>query len=963
MTPEDYRQDYGRIGILFDQLREVADEQRAAALDAACAGNVELRAELLRLLEADRAAVGESFLENPAVEDAAHLLAPQALNLPAPGTEIGNYRLGRRIGMGGMGVVYEGEDLQLQRRVAIKILPVAAAEESAERIRRFQREARAASLLNHPNIVSIYGADFAEGYYYIATEFIEGKTLRQLLASQPRGFESQTILEVIAQVASALAAAHEAGIVHRDIKPENIMLRPDGFVKVLDFGLAKLSEPSGTAGDRFADMETRPGHIAGTIQYLSPEQVAGKSVDARSDLFSLGIVAYELATGARPFDGTSDAAVYAAILNRVPDAPSSIRPALQSELDALILRLLEKDPELRFQTAGDLRSSCRRLSRDSSNPELRQAQPQTKKPWFEWKIAALVAMGAIALWYAVRNATTDRSAPLPANFRRLTDSPGEENSPSLSPDGKQFVYASAGSGNWDIYLQRVGGSTFVNLTRDSPSDDIHPALSPDGSRIVFRSEREGGGLFLMESTGENPRRISGRGYLPAWAPDGRHVVYSSDSFTTPSARGAPVSRLFIIDLADGTERSLDTADAIQPNWSPHGDRIAYWGVSAGGRRDIFTAAAAGRSRPEAVTSDGAIDWCPVWSPTGQYLYFLSDRSGTMNVWRVAIDERTGQTRRPPEPVTVPAQYVSSLALSSNGKTLVYSQASQHNSLGRIAFDPVNRSVTGKPESLAAEHVVTTLSFSPNGSKIVYDTVGEATEELWIMNLDGTERRRLISDKYRNRVPEWSPDGEEVLFLSDRSGQYGDWLIRKDGSGLRPLTTPKTPNIQKSIWSPDGSRVLAAHYPGPALILDPRASEPAVNPGVAPGLHDAGNLMFNRWTAGPNGGLAIGESTSGSATSEIVVYSFAEARLEHTGVSGRFAVWLGANGQSDSSYRWFFFARGSDCLLYDRRLKRETRLFSTAPNLIYSLTVPPNGRYIYFTQTNRDADLWLAQLAR
>jgi hypothetical protein len=206
-------------------------------------------------------------------------------------------------------------------------------------------------------------------------------------------------------------------------------------------------------------------------------------------------------------------------------------------------------------------------------------------------------------------------------------------------------------------------------------------------------------------------------------------------------------------------------------------------------------------------------------------------------------------------------------------------------------------------------------------------------------------------------------GGDPVFFGPLRTTRRDWLIDKDGSRLPAVDNPEDSELQQAIWSPEGSRVLAAHYPGPALILDPRAPEPAVNPDVAPGLRDAGNLMFNCWTAGLNGGLAIGESMSGSTTPEIVVYSFAEARLEHTGIGGRYAVWLGANSQSDSSYRWFVFGRGSDCLLYDRSLRRETRLFSTAPNSIYSLTVPPDGRHIYFTQTIRDADLWLAQLGR
>jgi serine/threonine protein kinase len=941
MSPEEYRQ----AAALFDRLRDLPETERTAALERVSAG---LRADVLRLLLADVKAANASFLGRGAMEDAARLITP---DLPSPGATIGNYRLGRRIGAGGMGIVYEGHDLHLNRRVALKILTPPAGEEAAERLHRFQREARAASLLNHPNIVSIFDAGQEQGFNYIATEFIEGETLRQLVTAQPRGLDARTLLDVITQTASALRAAHDAGIVHRDIKPENIMLRPDGFVKVLDFGLAKLGAAATTS------LQTRPGNLAGTIQYLSPEQVAGKTTDHRSDLFSLGVVAYELATGTRPFEGPTDGAIYEAILNRAPKPPSSLRAELNPNLDALILRCLEKDPELRFQTAGDLRSACLGLSRDP-------APPPRRSRWRGRAAAvAVVCLGAAAIWYFARVTAAEPASPLPTRFQRLTNSPGEESSPSLSADGKQLVYASRRSGNWDIYFQRTGGGTSFNVTRNYAEDDTQPAFSPDGSRIAFRSEREGGGLYVMEATGENPRRVSQRGYFPAWAPGGRHMVYSTHTFDIPSIRAALVSRLMIVDLQDGTERTLKTEDAIQPSWSPHGQRIAYWGVSAGGRRDIFTVAASGDSEPLPVTADEAIDWRPVWSLGGEYLYFLSNRGGTMNAWRVAIDERTGIPKKPPEPVTLPAQSVGGLSLGGNGASAVYSQASQRNTLAKVGFDPVSRAVTGTPQPVAAEHAAANFSFSPDGTKLVADTLGEVSEELWIMNSDGAERRLLVGDAYRNRVPQWSPDGEEILFLSDRSGQYGIWVIRKDGSGLRPLTTPQTPAMQRAAWSPDGSRVLAGRSTGPSLLLDALAPAPSVSPAVAPGLQDGGYLLFYSWTSGPGGGLALAQSNSSVPAPEVVVYSVQEGRLEHTGLAGRPGGWLPAGSRHEPPHRYFLFFRESEVFLYDRSLKRETRILSTPPDTVYAAELSPNGRWIYFTKTVRDADLWLAQLGR
>ena len=363
MNPEEYQ----RAGELFDQLRQQPESEQMEVLAAACAGKPELRAQVLRLLAAEREADDDEFLQNRALEDAARLIRIESPNLPAPGTVVGNYRLDSRVGAGGMGVVYEAEDLRLGRRVAVKVLPDSLTfGEGQERIRRFEREARATSSLNHPHIVSIYDAAFDKGCYYIAMELVEGHTLRNMIAGDSGFTDAKTVLDLVRQTASALSAAHQAGIVHRDIKPENIMVRPDGFVKVLDFGLAKLREPSSDPDAKQSDFRTRPGHVAGTIQYLSPEQVAGKPVDSRTDLFSLGVVAYELVTGVRPFDGPSDGSVYDAILNRAPKSPASIRPGVSREMDRLILRAIEKDPNRRFQTASDFRNACMELSGGAS---------------------------------------------------------------------------------------------------------------------------------------------------------------------------------------------------------------------------------------------------------------------------------------------------------------------------------------------------------------------------------------------------------------------------------------------------------------------------------------------------------------------------------------------------------------------------------------------------------------------
>ncbi|HEY2018815.1 MAG TPA: protein kinase, partial [Bryobacteraceae bacterium] len=929
-------------------------------LNVACGSDHELRQYVAGLLDAERQA--GSFLDHPAVEDAVNRIAARAASSPpVSGTQLGGYSIGGQIGVGGMGTVYEARDTRLGRKVAIKLLPPAFSGDP-DRIARFQQEARVISLLNHPNIVSIYDAELEQGRCYIATEFVEGKTLRQLIDA--RTIDLRLFLDIAIQTCSALAAAHQAGIVHRDIKPENVMVRPDGLVKVLDFGLAKLADPIAVQGsqdyaNRPPAFQSIPGIIAGTVQYLAPEQVLGRAASPQSDIFSLGVTLYELATGGRPFAGPSDAAVLAAIVNQTPVHPSVLRPSLGAELDALMMRTLEKDPELRVQTANDLRSALKLLARGSQPGAIAAALPASAPVparglmgrWRAWGLAILAAIGAsvcVAGWFLSRS-----PAPTVAGqFTRLTDSPTEESYPSLTPDGDRFLYAGAARGKWDIYLQRTGGNTGVNLTADSPDDDSEPALSRDGLRIAFRSERGGGGLFVMESTGENPTRIASRGHLPAWSPDGKSIVYSDDTFTTPSDRATPVSRLHVIDLASGAQRELATGDAVQPNWSPHGDRIAYWGIRRGGQRDIWTVAAVGDA-PVKITDDQALDWNPVWSPNGEELYFLSDRGGSMNVWRVKIDERSGQIRGEPQPFIVPASYVQFLNWAANGKRFVFSQAERRVALFSIAFDRARMDVAGEPvQSWATLNDITNFSFSPDGSEIVSDTVGDPHEDLWISKIDGSGRRRLVGGGL-NRVPQWSPNGDTILFYSNRGGLYDLWLIHPDGGGLRQLTAVTTAGheMQGSSWIDKGNRILASRQVGGPSILDPRAGVPVIDPPGLPGFAgEQGDFIFL--------GRAVNEVLLGRAQgggNPIVRYSVASGKPERLGIAGDRPVWV------PGSNRQLIYKRDGACYLYDLDLRSGKKLFSVAPNQIYTLQFDPAGRRLYFTEAIRDANLWMGQM--
>jgi serine/threonine protein kinase len=472
MTPERWQQ----INQVFDEALAQPAAERAAFLTRACAGDAKLRRRVEAMLAAD--AQTDLLLDRPAQAAAAELFSAETSATQESeilsGHTIGSYRLLHEIGRGGMGKVYLARDERLDRRLALKLLP-ARLTGDASRVARFQREARAASALNHPNILTIYDFGQDANRHYIASEYVEGQTLRDLL--NEGNLTPMQALDVAAQVASALAAAHQAGIVHRDIKPENVMLRPDGYVKVLDFGLAKLTEVRSSTDDAAtlasgdSGFETRTGMVLGTVSYMSPEQASGQKVDARTDLFSLGVVLYEMVTGHRPFEGRTRNHLLVAILDAEPP-PLSSYLAAPPQLESIINRALRKDREQRYQTAKDLLADLSKLKQDlelqarlrSNSTEESQAKARTragsvaaavatsnaarfadkikldKKADFMLSAALVVALVAVAFWIYRPPTPSKLAAPFqtvqPVRITTLRKALAA----TISPDGKYVAY-------------------------------------------------------------------------------------------------------------------------------------------------------------------------------------------------------------------------------------------------------------------------------------------------------------------------------------------------------------------------------------------------------------------------------------------------------------------------------------------------------------------------------------------
>ncbi|HEY1435839.1 MAG TPA: protein kinase [Thermoanaerobaculia bacterium] len=731
----------------------------------------------------------------------------------AAGSKLGPYEILGQIGAGGMGEVYRAKDPRLGREVAIKVLP-ASFSQDADRLRRFEQEAKAAGVLNHPNITAVYDIGTQEDAPYVVQELLEGETLRAVLAGGK--LPQRKVIDYALQIAHGLSAAHDKGIVHRDLKPENLFVTNTGRVKILDFGLAKLTqvgEGSGPQTNLPTAAGTEPGMVMGTIGYMSPEQIKGKPADARSDIFSFGAIFYEMLSGKRAFHADSAGETMAAILKEEPPDLSVTNAAVSPGIERIVRHCLEKNPEQRFHSAHDLAFDIETLSGTSGSA----ATAVGAKPARALRLSPLLfaALGALAGGALAFLGLRSRAAPAlvagaAPTYRRLTNLSGAENSPALSPDGQTLAFIHRSGNRAHLWSQRVGGHKPIDLTPDCDNASYSPAFSPDGSLIAYGSRCGEGGIFIMGASGENIRRVTSFGAEPAWSPDGKELVFSTEPVANPYGRMG-TSELWRVAIGGAEPRKIYAEDAIQPNVSPHALRVAYWALPVGGsQRDIWTIPYKGLApgeKPVPVTNDPAVDWNPVWAQDGKALYFLSNRDGAMNLWKVPIDEASGKTLGPAEPERLPAREVGGFALSRDGRSLAYVNREITFSIDRLSFDAEGRLV-GKPEEIyESSQEMADFDVSLDGTMFAFDSRGGAQDDIFVLQADGKGLRQLIDDAYRDRHPVFSPDGRRLAFHSDRSGRYEIWTIATDGSDLKQLTTTTGDSTTiEPLWSPNGRRI-------------------------------------------------------------------------------------------------------------------------------------------------------------
>ncbi len=971
MTPDRW----ARIDQLLDEVMDRPAAERTAFLGAACGDDLELLREVQSLLDAYHKAEAK-FLKLPALDLAAqHLAAGKDRSLI--GQTLGSYSVISVLGIGGMGEVYLARDTRLARKVALKLLPPQFTEDAA-RIRRFEREARAASALNHPNIITIYEIGQIENKHFIAAEYVDGQTLREVMDAGRVAMADA--IGITLQIASALSAAHEAGIVHRDIKPENVMLRRDDYVKVLDFGLVKLTERHKSDGATNASegdiAKTNPGAVLGTVRYMSPEQALGQEVDPRSDVFSLGVVLYELLTGTLPFKGDRTAAILDAIVYHKEISIRQVRADLHSELEHIVARTLEKDRELRYQTASDLRADLKRLQRslDSGQTNEAPARPTAQTaaaPALRKRFGAVTLLRASAVmlslvliaglvWWRFG---AKGKFPAPdwkyAKFSELTEYPGNMGYPTLSPDGQTIVYARKINRQFDLMSQRVGGRNPTNLTAGNEADDLEPAFSPDGAQIAFRSERNGGGIYVMGATGENLRLVVAEGYNPAWSPDGKEIAYGTQSGSAIFNRIGVGSQIWVINLQTNVKRQIPAgADAVQPNWSPQGLRLAYWGLRNNSQRDIWTVPVAG-GEPVSVTESKAQEGAPMWTPDGHHLYYSSNQNGRLSLWRVAIDEQTGKLLAEAEPLSAPSYYSMVLTISRDGKRMAYSSRIAHTNIKRAPFNVERGEVTGESTWVTqSTKRATNADVSPNGEWLTYYVFGDPQFDIFVSKIGEPEKsHQLTNDLHIDRAPRWSHDGRRIAFFSDLTGKYEIWTINPDGSDRQQVTFSRDdqPGFLDPAWSRDGTRILFSyHGGGGGFIMDLNRSYQEQELFTFPPSPEAG-MTFIGYSWSPDSRKIAGTVfTKNKEIPGLVIYDLATQQYTRLNKKGNAPSWLPDN-------RRLLYSDNYRIYLLDSQTKAVKDLKLPPGDLVDSAVLSSDGRYLYHSVDDNEESIWLIRL--
>jgi eukaryotic-like serine/threonine-protein kinase len=791
--------------ILEEALR-LAPDRRPSYLDLACGPDAELRAEVESLIASHQEA-GSQFLAAAApdiLELTSSTSPPRGRMTLVAGTKLGPYEIVAPLGAGGMGEVYRARDSKLQRDVALKLLPALFAAD-ADRVARFEREARLLASLNHPHVGAIYGFEDTGNVPALVLELVEGDTLDDRVRRGPLPLAQA--LDIAQQITDALDAAHKSGIIHRDLKPSNIKITPDGVVKVLDFGLAKALAAEGPSPDLSASPTMTGGTIAGAIlgtaAYMSPEQARGRPVDKRTDIWAFGCVLFEMLTGSSPFVRETVTDTIAAVVGAEPEW-KSLPAGTPAGVRRLLARCLQKDARRRLHDIADARIEIEDVLAMPAEPPAAPTPRRLSRLALSAVSLGIATALAFLLW-AVRD-RFGRLAAEPAiqdaRVIRLTDLPGIEESPAISPDGRSVAFTAGVVGKRQVFMQLIAGGAPLQITRDAVDHEC-PRWSPDSSSILYFSPAVSGAvqgsIWEIPALGGVPRRVvNSVGCVDVSQTDGRLALFRLAKASIQLVTAPPDLSTFDV-VTEFAPVSYD----LYPRWSPDGKWIA---VQRGDsiRFDIFVAPANG-GNPRQLTHDNNQMSGFAWLPDSAGIVYSSSRGGTMpylptlGLWQVTL--RDGSVRR----VTSGETSYMSPDISRSGAILV--------SRMKVQTDIWKFPVDGSPTENARRGVrvtrqtgqVLTPTVSPDDKEVAFLSDSGGHANLWVVNTESAALRQITHEHDPSvavGVPVWSPVGHAIAFVSSRGNQgltFGVWLVDADGSNLRNLVNPGL----GPAWSPDG----------------------------------------------------------------------------------------------------------------------------------------------------------------
>jgi Tol biopolymer transport system component/tRNA A-37 threonylcarbamoyl transferase component Bud32 len=859
------------------------------------------------------------------------------------GTRLGPYRIKALLGAGGMGEVYRAEDSRLGREVAVKVIRHAETADG-RLVERFEREAKVLAALSHPHLLAVYDYGRQDGMTYIVTELLQGQTLAEKLKEGPLDLPSA--LRIACETAEGLAAAHGRGIIHRDLKPGNVFLSAEGHAKILDFGLARLAA-AGRQDERpseadTAERPTRPGTILGTAGYMAPEQAQGAPADARADVFTLGILIYEMVSGRRPFQGHTDPDLLAAVLRDQPAPLDRLDGRVPKDLARIVERCLEKEPSRRYPSAREAALALNAL-RSAGSVRLGGV------PLLRFWLLAASALGlaaalflAWALWSWI--ATRNYSLP-PFEPRQITSRPEPEVEPAISPDGSAVAYQVVEGDASGLWVSDVRGGAPLRLATGK-SFNGSPSWFPDGGSLAFVSEREGKlSIWKVERFGGPATLLLDNGSEPAVSPDGTRIAFSrlvreGAARIAVASLGDPRRALILTDEASGTW------DHEYPCWSPDGGRICYqdqndlWIVPAGG----------GKARH--LTADDAMDRHPVWSPSGRYIYFDSFRDGTWALWRIFASGGA------PERVTMGTGAEQHPSLSRDGLILAYGTRTMNE-----AIFMVDRS-SGQRVQLVYGRMNSFPAFAPDGSAMVFSSNREGTFDLWKLPLregkPGGELQRLTENEGSCSNPAWSPDGRWIAFHTTREGQRDVWVVAESGGAAVNFT--EDPSLDAlPQFSPDGKNIsFLSQRDGSCQVWEAPFAGGRRNGPAVPLTHAQGEIVYHRWC--PDG-RAIAYNLAGSDLWLQPLSGGSPRRLTEGAKVLDFCV-DPASGDFFCLGNW---AGRFGAYRVPAGVGAPTPLAYTDPSppsaTLLTLSCSPDGKYLAISQQEQGGSVWLLQAKR